>query len=582
MARIKALRLTNFKAFENFSVSFRGLSLLVGPNNAGKSTLISTLRSAALMIRFAARRNPEVRETASGHLWVYPIGPGQFGIEEENLRHEFRAEKASFEIEFLNPAFTLKAVWPEGNLESAYFFLIRKSGSQPMKAAAVTKIVPEIGVIPVLTPVEQSEALLDPKYVRDNFGGRLSSRHLRNQLVLLKGNDLARQPALTFSGFCEFLSTWAPEISIEAPRLDFSSNALDLYYTERVGTAKEIVWAGDGMQVWLQILLHVYALREAAVMILDEPDIYLHADLQRRLLRLLTGLQCQSVLATHSAEMVGEAPPEAVVWVEKSRTQAVSAPKDDQLSSLLDSIGSGFNIRVAKTLRDPVALFVEGRDMSILGLIAETVGARSLSIEKGVTVVPLGGFENWRRLEGFNWIAEHLLGETVNGYVILDRDYHSQEMVNDVTGKLNATGLKAHVWKRKELESYLLNPDAISRVSGAEAGWVARTLRSEAEALRNVVLGNTLSTRLKERKDRSIDSSTLTTQLADSFDALMRTGDHVFRVPAKDLLSALNQRLQEGGLSAVSRRRLARELKAEEVPEEMSSLLLRVEEDLVS
>ena len=41
---------------------------------------------------------------------------------------------------------------------------------------------------------------------------------------------------------------------------------LDLFYSESGSNKpKEIFWAGDGMQIWLQLLLHVYRLRDADV-----------------------------------------------------------------------------------------------------------------------------------------------------------------------------------------------------------------------------------------------------------------------------------------------------------------------------
>ena len=77
---------------------------------------------------------------------------------------------------------------------------------------------------------------------------------------------------------------------------------LDLLYTEPGRRSeKEIVWAGDGIQVWLQLLLHVFRNRHVDVVILDEPDVFLHPDLQRRLVKLLDELPAQTIAATHSS-----------------------------------------------------------------------------------------------------------------------------------------------------------------------------------------------------------------------------------------------------------------------------------------
>jgi ABC-type multidrug transport system fused ATPase/permease subunit len=51
-AMLKRLHLSQYKAFEKFDITFRsGQNILVGPNNAGKSTIIAALRLCALLMR---------------------------------------------------------------------------------------------------------------------------------------------------------------------------------------------------------------------------------------------------------------------------------------------------------------------------------------------------------------------------------------------------------------------------------------------------------------------------------------------------------------------------------------------------
>src|SRR5207253_782344 len=153
--------------------------------------------------------------------------------------------------------------------------------------------------------------LLTPKYVRENLDGRLASRHFRNQLLLLDEESRDED----FAAFRAFASQWTSEVKIrdlDQHRGD-KNMILDLYYTE-VGrrSEKELVWAGDGMQIWLQLLLHVFRLRDRDVILLDEPDVFLHPDLQRRLVWLLESLPGQTITATHSSEVLVEAAPESV------------------------------------------------------------------------------------------------------------------------------------------------------------------------------------------------------------------------------------------------------------------------------
>src|ERR1039458_1597960 len=47
VSMIKKLALRHFKGFERFEITFKHDNWLVGPNNAGKSTIIAALRTTA-------------------------------------------------------------------------------------------------------------------------------------------------------------------------------------------------------------------------------------------------------------------------------------------------------------------------------------------------------------------------------------------------------------------------------------------------------------------------------------------------------------------------------------------------------
>ncbi|MFZ8305259.1 AAA family ATPase, partial [Staphylococcus aureus] len=79
-----------------------------------------------------------------------------------------------------------------------------------------------------------------------------------------------------------------PEVSNLSIRRSYGNkdDAFDLFYEEQASrNEREIAWAGDGIQIWLQELYHMWMQRAADVIILDEPDVFLHPDLQRRLAR---------------------------------------------------------------------------------------------------------------------------------------------------------------------------------------------------------------------------------------------------------------------------------------------------------
>lgn len=575
---IERIHLQNYKAFADFSTTFSKTSLLVGPNSAGKSTVIEALKGVAAMVRQARRiRAPSLVDQGNRQYWVHPFRLGEFGIEADNLRHEFRPVDTTCDVVFAGGS-GIQALWPKDE-RSGYFRLYRSGFAQTRFPDEVRRHFPDIGVIPVLTPIDRNEAMLDPKWVRRNFDGRLASRHFRNQLELLRSESTDSTEG--FDAFRAFCSEWLPELRLDTPsRRDAE---LDVFYrdTAKYGTSMEIVWAGDGIQVFLQLLLHLFRLRDVDVIVLDEPDVYLHADLQRRLIRLLDSMGPQIILATHSAEMLAEADPEAVIWMDKTRSQAVRAPDPRGLSELSAAIGTAFNLPLARVLRARLALFVEGDDLRLIRHVAKTIGADNVVAEKNLAVVPLKGGTNWKRLEGFSWLADGLLQGAVHGQVVLDRDFHTVEAVTQLTDALKGFSLALHVWERHELESYLLNPATIGRSSGADSHTIASWLEELSAAMYGTFLTQMIATRYADGFDKGVSLTTVGKACEQEMQAFWNDpAIRVQRCPAKELLSGLNTKLQHTGFGTVSFPRLARTIVVSELADEITALLRKVDRRL--
>src|ERR1700682_572379 len=110
---LKSLRLHHFKAFENYQIRFHDSAYLVGPNNAGKSTIISVLRGASQMLRHAGRWRADVVGTSAGlNHRGYSFPASRFGLVDDNVQHEFIPGESRVEVTFTNDA-RLVMVWPE-------------------------------------------------------------------------------------------------------------------------------------------------------------------------------------------------------------------------------------------------------------------------------------------------------------------------------------------------------------------------------------------------------------------------------------------------------------------------------------
>ena len=118
---IRALRLEHFKAFERFTVTFPEDAFLVGPNNAGKSTVIAALRSVASMARTAERLRPQtVRKVDLIERRGHTFSGDSIGLVEENLRHEFHQVETRLTVDFDDAR--IEASWPTD--DSGGFFWV--------------------------------------------------------------------------------------------------------------------------------------------------------------------------------------------------------------------------------------------------------------------------------------------------------------------------------------------------------------------------------------------------------------------------------------------------------------------------
>lgn len=410
-----------------------------------------------------------------------------------------------------------------------------------------------------------------------NVGGRLASRHFRNQLWYIDS-----LPDIFPTGWNEYLDAcrkWASEISLEGPEIRQAEKGfeLDVFYNEGRGP-REVEWAGDGLQVWLQLLLHLQRLRTYESIVLDEPEVFLHPDLQRRLVHLLERQESQSILATHSPEIAAEVADESLALMDRSRQEAIYPAAGKTATDSDFGLGTGVNFALAKSLRAKLTLFVEGKDLSILRRLASTCGAFRLASETSVSVVKLGGIDNRSNLQGFGWLVDSVLGGSLRGLVILDRDYRMPSLLEAMKIDLKSAGLNVHIWHRKELESYLVDPEALARIAESPVELIHSALDARASQLKNYVAAQYVDVRQRNRAQGENLSVAAQEALSYVDERWASADERAAMCPPKKLLAAVNDALQGAGYKALSPPRIAADLLMEEIPPEAQGLMLRIEE----
>jgi hypothetical protein len=443
---LRSLRFQNFKGLRDFAVRLHSFNVLVGPNNAGKSTILDGLRAISAAIKFGRRRNPTLVSVQRQAIWGYEIPTSLIPISLANIHSDYQDVETSVTLT-LETADRICLTFYDN---SRCVMTLEEEGAQTRAVAQFRRNFPvEIACFPTLGPLEEEERLLDEDYVQQWRNSRRSHRMFRNIWY--------RQPEL-FPAFRSLVEQTWPNMSISPPeRQGFAPPHLAMFCREgRID--RELCWAGFGFQIWLQLLTHLLGASNATAIVVDEPEIYLHPDLQHRLFQLLRQPDQQIVLATHSVEIIDEAEPEEGILVDRTRRTARRVNDVDGLQHALFSIGSAQNIHLARLSRGRKILFLEGRDYRLIKRFAARLGLTGLSEQVNVTVIPIGGFTQWQKIEDAAWTFETVLRAEVEIAALLDRDYRCEEEIEDLVDSVRKTLPHFHVLGAKEIENYLLCP----------------------------------------------------------------------------------------------------------------------------
>ena len=567
---LRSIRLRNYKGFRDHTVNLKvGPNILLGANNAGKSTVLSALRLIVAMLPTARRVKPSKAGPFNGGvLRGWPVTNAALeasAFSGDNVRYDFRPDETSIEVA-VTSGVRLIVAWAENyddEVVQPIYFVKPPPGSLLTSVNAARDMTPNVAILPTFSPLEDREQWVSDDTIRRNLTSRRSSRYMRNSLLRLDANRWA--------DFKSFVLAHTPEISdIEVSHAsDTVENDIDLFFTEpETGHLREMVWAGDGMQIWVQILYHYWRQADCDVLLLDEPDIYLHPDLQRRLARIVFPDRRQVVLATHSIEILAEADPGSAVWIDRSRRSAERPRDSGAISRLGQRLGSGYELGVARALRSSLVLFVEGGDAPLLAQMAKSLGFEQLSQAQSYATVPLGGFSR-RDLAATFGETITALGAAIKVAIVLDSDLRSEKAIASDTRALRSSGALVHVWMRREIENYLLDIGCIARASkmpDTEAGPLLESLIDEN-------LAEAKTTFLAARLDEpaiGVANKTLLETCDAEFDVRSATFEgKLGLIDPKAIIKGINSYVQQKDYKSINSLSLARNIRAEEAPSEL-------------
>ncbi|MBI4438220.1 AAA family ATPase [Candidatus Uhrbacteria bacterium] len=423
--------------------------------------------------------------------------------------------------------------------------------------------------------------LVQEETVRRALTSHRASRHFRNYWRNSPGQ---------FSEFAELISKTWPGMAVEPPTLDYGLGGAYLRMfclEERI--PRELFWVGFGFQSWCQLLTHALRCRGDTLLVVDEPEIYLHPDVQRRLLNVLRELGPDILLATHSAEIISDADPSELLLVNKRYRSAKRLSDVAGVQGALDAIGSAQNVTLAQLARNRRVFFVEGNDFTVLRRFANKLRRHDVANGTDFTVVATGGFSNWERVRGMAWGLERTIGHQLLLAGAFDRDYRSQEEIAYVSGELAKHCAFVHIHERKEIENYLLDLPVLERATqralrdrgrrrGADetmpAVDIAKLLTDITDSMHSDTLAQYIARRQEFRSRGREDKSAVVGATVSWFEAQWRTLDTRLQiVSGKAVLRALNGSLQSLAKVNLTVAMIVDEFHIEEIPADILTLL---------
>ena len=348
------LKIQNFRCYENSTITFQRTSILVGRNNAGKSTLIE-----ALKILSEVSKKYKTSGFSAPPSWVsgepdngFSPSIDRLSISDRGLFYMYRNPPAVIEATFSNGA-GIKVFIGEGTSVFAQVFAPDGTPARNSKEAKTINL-PTIEVLPQISAVLDTEVVLKKETVERNMSTRLASRNFRNQLLFYP------QYFPRFKQMAE--DTWE-HLQVKSLEKTISDSGQTLqFYIRDNAFESEIGWMGHGLQMWLQTMWFISRCDEHSIVVLDEPDVYMHADLQRRLIRLVSSMFSQLIVATHSVEIMEEVTSNSIIPIDSKRRQIKPIGKHHLLEKLTDEMGSAFNLDLSRMFLSKRFMIWEGED----------------------------------------------------------------------------------------------------------------------------------------------------------------------------------------------------------------------------
>lgn len=527
---IKSVHVSRFKQFKNSTIELKpGLSLVVGGNNSGKSSLLQALGTwqfckTILEIEKGRRAwvsNFGIQGVGMGIVDFTPMNVPSLAHLWTNLKTQKIDEDDGYtlriKVTWITPNGDEKFLEVGMSLANDRLFIkntntnLLLSDVQDEDGHPVDSNMLNIAYLPPFAGVTDRESRLTPAMRGRLIGQGLSGGVIRNalfdlhevnrlersklrlgrtkikdsELKILRETDpwelLQRTMQEVFSTelkIIPFNERYHSYLRVECMKGKFTTedNRFEKYANF---SSRDLMVEGSGFLQWLS----VYALAlspEFDVILLDEPDAHLHPSLQQQLVAQLDKISHtkgkQILLATHSTELIRSYDYNMILSLKDRRGKYLTG--EESKISVLAGIGAAHTATLHALIQHKKLLIVEGvsdeRFLRILAARAEIEWPKNL-------VLWIWTGKHSERYQLYSQLKADIPG--LRAVSIRDRD---DEADASVTANLidktftEQQGFLALKWRRRNIENYLLGVDMIARAASVEADEVTSLFSEHA------------------------------------------------------------------------------------------------------
>jgi ABC-type multidrug transport system ATPase subunit len=478
MRNIRYVEVENFKTFgDKVRVDLGHPAVLIGPNNAGKTSIIQALALwsrgvQAWYERKGQPRQKEARERISAginrlNILEVPVS------ETRCLWNRMKVRKGNTPIRMVvNVGVEHGGIVKDCRME----FTQRDSEIIYCRPCEDTlkddELISHAGKIPFhllypMSGIETVETLVPQGRVNVLLGQGQTAQVLRNLCYKVVEND--QEKKTRDWNTIEKLIHRLFGVALRTPELDEQRGELLVHYRQPDTDADmDIALAGRGFQQMLLILAYLHT-HKGSVLLIDEPDAHLEVLRQKQVYEMLKDVAAandsQVVVATHSEVILDDAVETNLTLLINGTATDLATMQDVRNSLRTFGVEHYYKARIC-----PRILYVEGStDFDTLKTMAEKLEHRAFEVLAGRinyyytrNIIPADTLDNrLDRIAGAyqedirrHFFAMKRMVPEFKGIAILDRDERDVENVS-------AEGLDILYWDRYEIENYYITPALI-------------------------------------------------------------------------------------------------------------------------